>query len=60
MNCERVQQRAALYYLGVHPLPTLTGEMGWESALFNSHINMIKYWNRLINMDYDRLTKIVF
>ncbi len=64
MKCEWVQQRAACYYFVVHPkapLLALTGEdMGWKCAQLNRHIKMIKYWNRLINMDYDRLTKKYF
>ncbi len=59
-NMKWVQQRAAwYYYLGVHPkapLLALTGDI----AQLNRHIKIIKYRNRLINMDYDRLTKKVF
>ena len=48
-----------LFFLAT-PLLALTGDMGWKSAQFNRHIKMIKYWKRLINMDYNRLTKKVF
>jgi hypothetical protein len=49
-KCERVQERAARYYLGVHskaPLLALTGDMGWMTAKLHRHIKMAKYWNRL-------------
>ena len=61
--CERVHQRASRYYLGVHPktpLLALTGDMGWKTAQINRHIRMVRYWNRLLTLDDDRLTKKVF
>ena len=61
--CERVHQRASRYYLGVHPktpLLALTGDMGWKTAQINRQIRMVRYWNRLLTLDDDRLTKKVF
>ncbi len=63
IKCERVQQRAACYYLGVHsktPILALSGDMGWSSTKLLRHIKITKYWNRLINMNDDRLTKNLF
>ena len=60
---ERVHQRASRYYLSVHPktpLLALTGDMGWKTAQMNRHIRMVRYWNRLLTLDDDRLTKKVF
>ena len=61
--CEKVQQRAIRYFLGVHsksPLLSLEGDMGWENLQSRRHINMVKYWNRMVNMSNTRLTKCVF
>ncbi len=34
--------------------------MGWTSSKTRHHINMIKLWNKFINMDENRITKCVF
>ena len=63
VKCERVNQRAARYYLGVHPktpLLAVTGDTGWRSAQCNRHVKMINYWNRLVLMEDTRLTKKMF
>ncbi len=60
IKCEWVQQRAACYYLGAHsktPILTLNGDMGLLSTKLLRHIKMTKYWNILINMNDNRLTK---
>ena len=62
-NGDKFQFRAIRYYLGVHPkipLLALEGDMGWNSCNIRQHINMVWLWNRLINMDDNRLTKRVF
>ena len=58
-----IQNRAIRYYLGVHrfaPNPSIQGDIGWVPPQYRCHYNMIRYWNRLINMNDDRLTKVVF
>ncbi len=63
VKCERVQQRAYRYFLGVHPktpILSLVGDFGWSSTQNKRHCIMIKYWNRLIEMDCNRLTKKLF
>jgi len=63
IKCERVQQRAARYYLGVHsktPLLALSGDIGWLNTHTLRLIKIAKFWNRLINMDETRLTKKLF
>ena len=60
---EMVQNRALRYYLGVHrftPLHALHGEFGWKLPYHRHNINAIRYWNRLVIMDDDRITKQVF
>ncbi len=59
---DKIQFRAITYYLGVHPttpLLALEGDMGWNSCQIRQLINMIRLWNRMINMDENRLTKRV-
>ncbi len=59
---DKVQFRAIRYYLGIHPktpLLALEGDMGWNSCKIRQCINMIRLWNRLINMDENKLTKRV-
>ena len=63
LQCERIQQRACRYFLGVHPktpILALTGDMGWVPVHIKRHRNMLRYWNRLVQMDDHRLTKKVF
>ena len=63
VSCERIQQRASRFYLGVHPkTPTLAliGDIGWSTAQLKRHRNIMRYWNRLIQMDDTRLTKQIF
>ncbi len=60
---DKIQFRAIRYFLGIHPkspLLALEGDMGWNSCKIRQLINMICVWNRLINMDENRLTKRVF
>ncbi len=63
VSCERVQQRAIRYYLGVHPkapLLAICGDMGWKNPQQSRQRKIIQYWNRLLNMSDDRLTKKLF
>ena len=58
-----VQNRAMRYFLGVHkftPNAAITGDMGWIQPMFSRYLCMIRFWNRLIEMHDDRLTKKVF
>ena len=62
-ECERIQYRAIRYFLGVHkfcPIPALTGDMGWPSCRERRFKAMIRFWNRLVKLSDDRLTKKVF
>lgn len=58
---DSVQQRAMRYHLGVHrfaPILAITGDMGWLPAMYRRWINMIRYWNRLILLNDDRITTL--
>ena len=62
-SCEKVQNRAIRYFMGVHPktpIPALNGDMGWIATDVRRHNAMIRYWNRLMNMNNERITKKVF
>ena len=51
------------FYLGVHrftrSLPALHGEFGWSLPHQKHCVNAVWYWNRLLSMDDNRITKIV-
>ena len=51
--CDKITERAMRYYLGVHltPLPALYGEMCWLKTKYRHYIHVIRFWNRLVNMD---------
>ena len=58
-----VHNRAIRLFLGVHRFTSnlgINGEMGWLPSKIRRYMNIIRYWNRLINMDNFRLTKKVF
>lgn len=60
---EDIQNRAARYFLGVNrfcPLPCLSLEMGWLSGQRRKHACVLKYYNRLLKMEDDRLPKRVY
>ena len=61
--CENIQNRAARYYLGLHrftPIPALRGELGWNDVYIDRWINMVRFWNRLLKLEDNRLTSRVF
>lgn len=60
---DNVQNRAIRYYLGVHRFASVaatTGDIGWVPSRYRRWLNMLRYWNRLVNLEHDRLTKLVF
>ena len=59
----KIQHRALRYFLGVHkfcPIPAMYGDMGWSECRPRRFMNMLRYWNRLVKMSDDRLTKKIF
>ena len=42
------------------PLNGINGDVGWLPSKERRHINIIRYWNRLLDMDNRRLCKQVF
>lgn len=62
-SIDNVQNRALRYFLGVHrfaPTLALHGDTGWIPSLYRHWINILRYWNRLLVMDENRLTRKVF
>ena len=62
-SLQHVQNRAMRFYLGVHKFaPTLgmLGDLGWYPLELYRKIDVIRYWNRLVNMPNHRLTKKMF
>ena len=48
------------FFLDVHKYASivgLQGDMGWVSLSVNRRVAMVRYWNRLVEMDDTRLTK---
>ena len=41
-------------------LPALSGDIGWLPCRYRRYISIIRYWNRLIQMNNERLIKKVF
>jgi hypothetical protein len=58
-----IQNRAMRIFLGVHryaPVAGLEGDMGWMSPQYRRWLNILRYWNRLIIMEENRLTRKMF
>ncbi len=61
--CDDVLLRASRYYMGVHrltPIPGIQGDMGWLDCKNRWVIEIVRLYNRFINMDADRLNKRIF
>ena len=60
---EKIQNRAARAFLGVHKYSAnlaINGDMGWSNHRNRQKLEMIRLWNRIINLDDDRITKVIF
>ena len=60
---DNIQNRTIRYFLGVHrfaPTLALHGDVGWIPSQFRRWTNMVRYWNRLVKFEDDRITKIAF
>ena len=58
-QAEKVQNRAVRYFLGVNsktPIDFLNGETGWSRPKYRIYLNILRFYNRLMNMNNDRLT----
>ena len=62
-TAEKNHERAMRYYLGVHnltPLPALYVEMGWSAVKYRHHVQILRFWNRLIKTPGHRLPQHIF
>jgi hypothetical protein len=62
-GCDQVQNKALRFYIGVHkfaPLLAIQGDIGWLTPINRRAICMLRLWNRIINMDEDRIPKALF
>jgi hypothetical protein len=60
---DTIQNQAIHFYLGVHkfaPNLAINGDVAWVSSSVRRKLEMLRYWNRLIYMASERLTKKVF
>jgi hypothetical protein len=60
---DSVQNKAIRFFLGLHrfaPNLAINGDVGWISTTVRRRVEMIRFWNRIIDMDADRLTRRVF
>ena len=60
---DMIQNRAIRYFMGVHrftPILAITGDMGWVVSTNRRWANVLRLWNRLVNMNETRLTRKVF
>lgn len=60
---DNIQNRAIRYFLGVHrftPIVFLYGDVGWLPSQFRRWLCMLRYWNKLICFEDDRITKKAF
>ncbi len=42
------------------PIAAINGDMGWTSSCAGHKTNIIRFWNRLMCMNNNRLPKIIF
>jgi hypothetical protein len=62
-SSENIQNRAMRYFLGVHrfaPTLSLIGDTGWLPCIYRRWGSMLRLWNRLVNMEPNRLCRKVF
>ena len=60
---ESIQNKAVRFFLGVHRFAcnyAINGDTGWVPANVRRKINMLRFWNRMINCSEERLTKKIF
>ena len=60
---DTIQHRAIRLYIDVHkfaPNRAIIADMGWQSSWTRRHVNMLRLWNRLLDMEPQRLTRNIF
>ena len=62
-SINKVQNRAIRSFLGVNNFTSnlaIQGDIGWTSPKANRHLAMIRYFNRIVGMDEERLPRKIF
>jgi len=62
-KCDTILNRAMRYFMGVHkyaPTAAIQGDMGWISLKYRRYLCILRFWNRLVHMDEQRLVKRIF
>ena len=62
-NMDNVINRAQRFFTGVHrlcPIDGFTGDVGWASNRVRWKLDTLRFWNRLIGTDKDRLLYRLF
>ena len=60
---QRVQNNAARVFLGLNkfaPILSIQGDIGWNFCKTRIDVNILRFWNRIINMEPSRICKHVF
>ena len=60
---DTIQNKAIRFFLGVHrfsPNLAINGDVAWCSSTIRRRVEMLRFWNRVVGMDDNRLTKRIF
>ena len=63
LKSDSIQIKAIKIFLGVHRFASndaVQGDMGWLPNHLKHTLNVLRYWNRLVDLDDSRLTRKVF
>ena len=62
-NCEKLQNKAIRFFLGVHRFTSnvvIHGDTAWLNPHIRRKLNMLKLLNRILSLNDDRLTKLFY
>ena len=60
---QRVQNIAARVFLGLNkfaPILSIQGDIGWNFCKTRIDVNILRFWNRIVNTEPSRICKHVF
>ena len=60
---DTLHNRIIRYFLGVHKCTSnavIQGDMGWILPHIRRQLNCLRMWNRLLDLDANRITKRIF
>ena len=59
---DAIQNKAIRIYLGVHrfaPIAAISGDMGWTNSNVRRKVCIVRFWNRIVSLDNDRLPNLI-